>query len=417
MKLANDIGNNYSLNLKSSKDFIINIVVAFMVIATVIDMGGGLYLKYISYVLGVILVLLFHPKIYDKNGCILFGTLYCLGPIMAFFIGLSNGAEIRSAIIQFTPFIPAIFFFFLINRGNVQLALRSCILGLVCISVLTIVIYYIFILNPSLMTSISSFMDQHNMGFFGNKNIEGIFFPNVYFKSVLFIDFAFVISVYENKRILSLILFVGILLSFSRSATLCAILSFFLLKGKIFRIYGDKLLFNRSRVIILVALLLLVVCAIMYWVERLDVFFDYFINALTGKSETTIVRIQHFESIVKLFQDNPFYLIFGQGLGTTFYTTGFGYFTDNVEIDHINTIRKFGLVWSTLFYLFIFWEINSLGRSIKKDDRVLGLAYLLTFILVGTNPLLINPLFLILTIIVYKYIIYKNNDLNLCANL
>lgn len=88
MKLANDIGNNYSLNLKSSKDFIINIVVAFMVIATVIDMGGGLYLKYISYVLGVILVLLFHPKIYDKNGCILFGTLYCLGPIMAFFIGL-----------------------------------------------------------------------------------------------------------------------------------------------------------------------------------------------------------------------------------------------------------------------------------------------------------------------------------------
>ena len=188
MKLANDIGNNYSLNLKSSKDFIINIVVAFMVIATVIDMGGGLYLKYISYVLGVILVLLFHPKIYDKNGCILFGTLYCLGPIMAFFIGLSNGAEIRSAIIQFTPFIPAIFFFFLINRGNVQLALRSCILGLVCISVLTIVIYCIFILNPSLMTSISSFMDQHNMGFFGNKNIEGIFFPNVYFKSVLFID-------------------------------------------------------------------------------------------------------------------------------------------------------------------------------------------------------------------------------------
>ena len=117
-------------------------------------------------------------------------------------------------------------------------------------------------------------------------------------------------------------------------------------------------------------MLLLVVCAIMYWVERLDVFFDYFINALTGKSETTIVRIQHFESIVKLFQDNPFYLIFGQGLGTTFYTTGFGYFTDNVEIDHINTIRKFGLVWSTLFYLFIFWEINSLGRSIKKDDRV-----------------------------------------------
>lgn len=47
----------------------------------------------------------------------------------------------------------------------------------------------------------------------------------------------------------------------------------------------------------------------------------------------------------------------------------------------------------------------------------MGLAYLLTFILVGTNPLLINPLFLILTIIVYKYIIYKNNDLNLCANL
>ena len=92
-----------------------------------------------------------------------------------------------------------------------------------------------------------------------------------------------------------------------------------------------------------------------YWHE-LDVFYNYFVNALTGKSATTIVRIKHFESVIQLFSDNPRFIITGQGLGTRFYTSGFGRLADNIEIDHINTIRKFGFIWST-FLLY-----NNLGN-------------------------------------------------------
>ena len=136
-------------------------------------------------------------------------------------------------------------------------------------------------------------------------------------------------------------------------------------------------------------------------------FFDYFINAFTGKSATATVRIKHFESVIALFEENPIYIITGQGIGTSFYTTGFGFVTDNIEIDHINTIRKFGFIWSTMFYSLIAWEIIKLYSSHIYENKALGLAFISTFILVGTNPLLINPLFLMLTVIIYKIITLK----------
>lgn len=266
---------------------------------------------------------------------------------------------------------------------------------------------------------ISGFMINHNMGFFGNKDIEGSYFPNVYFKSVLFLNFAFIIFYSKKQYYKSLIIFVGILLSFSKSATIGAIICWILLEINIFHRKNNHLYIKPQKMkLIMIILSCSIFLIVSYWHE-LDVFYNYFVNALTGKSATTIVRIKHFESLIQLFSDNPRFIITGQGLGTRFYTSGFGRLADNIEIDHINTIRKFGFIWSTFFYYIIIWEILILQKSKLKQYKTLCIAFFSTFILVGTNPLLISPLFLMLMVLVYKIIHYniQKNDFSLYYNI
>lgn len=329
---------------------IVDIAVVLMFFATVIDLGGGLGIKYASYTFALFVILLKRRFPFNKS-LISFGILFIICPILSFIWGICNNAELNSAIIQITPFIPAFFLLLLLDKNNINIALYVFNNSLLIIAILTIAIYLLLIVNPSLIELISGFMINHNMGFFGNKDIEGSYFPNVYFKSVLFLNFAFIIFYSKKQYYKSLIIFVGILLSFSKSATIGAIICWILLEINIFHRKNNHLYIKPQKMkLIMIILSCSIFLIVSYWHE-LDVFYNYFVNALTGKSATTIVRIKHFESLIQLFSDNPRFIITGQGLGTRFYTSGFGRLADNIEIDHINTIRKFGFIWSTFFII------------------------------------------------------------------
>ena len=71
------------------------------------------------------------------------------------------------------------------------------------------------------------------------------------------------------------------------------------------------------------------------------------------------------------------------------------------------------------FYYIIIWEILILQKSKLKQYKTLCIAFFSTFILVGTNPLLISPLFLMLMVLVYKIIHYniQKNDFSLYYNI
>ncbi|RLT77717.1 hypothetical protein D7V95_02150 [bacterium J10(2018)] len=375
-------------------------------------------IKYASYTFALFVILLKRRFPFNKS-LISFGILFIICPILSFIWGICNNAELNSAIIQITPFIPAFFLLLLLDKNNINIALYVFNNSLLIIAILTIVIYLLLIVNPSLIELISGFMINHNMGFFGNKDIEGSYFPNVYFKSVLFLNFAFIIFYSKKQYYKSLIIFVGILLSFSKSATIGAIICWIFLEINIFHRKNNHLYIKPQKMkLIMIILSCSIFLIVSYWHE-LDVFYNYFVNALTGKSATTIVRIKHFESVIQLFSDNPRFIITGQGLGTRFYTSGFGRLADNIEIDHINTIRKFGFIWSTFFYYIIIWEILILQKSKLKQYKTLCIAFFSTFILVGTNPLLISPLFLMLMVLVYKIIHYniQKNDFSLYYNI
>jgi hypothetical protein len=66
----------------------------------------------------------------------------------------------------------------------------------------------------------------------------------------------------------------------------------------------------------------------------------------------------------------------------------------NIELDHLNAIRKFGLPWFFVFTASVLTLSSKLFRSSVPDGRIIGLALLALFIAAGTNPVLLSPVFL-----------------------
>ncbi len=89
---------------------------------------------------------------------------------------------------------------------------------------------------------------------------------------------------------------------------------------------------------------------------------------------------------------HPGFLIWGQGLGSEFYSKGFGYFTPQSELTYIDIIRMFGLPLGMFFIIITFYPVWYLSKSLKYDwaafyPLVIFCAYLF---IAGTNPLLIS---------------------------
>ena len=214
--------SNYSLNLSISKIRLQSWIVAFMFFATVVDLGGGIYLKYLSYAFSLIMLIFIKPKVGDTNGNFIITTLFFLGPLFSIFIGFINGGDLSLAITNITPFIPAILCFILINDDNIAVALNSFLSSIYLMSGITIGIYLLFTLYPSIIDSVSNFLTEKSFGMFGNKQLFITFFPGVYFKSTLFYNFAFIYYLYTAKYMRVCVIFTAILLSFSKSASAVA---------------------------------------------------------------------------------------------------------------------------------------------------------------------------------------------------
>lgn len=388
------------------KDSLMNKLVVFMIIATIIDLGGGLYIKYISYLLASIYIIIFNPKIKLDNNYFLISFVFIFYPILAIPIGILNDASFSLAINNISPFIPAVLLLFFAKKNNLNKLVNTINKTILFISYLVIVLYILFLTKNSGILSLFNFMESANMGYFGNKMVEGEYMPGVYFKSTLFFNFSFILYLFNRHFFKAFVIFIAIFLSFSKASilvTLIIVIYFFIYDGLIIK--KNSIFIKTHTFVICIFLSIIITYFIASFKEYVELIFLYISNAISGKSGTTQVRVMHYESIIKMFKENPIYLIFGQGAGTVFYTTGFNSFVNNIELDHLNSIRKFGLVWAIPFYYFIAYIFIRL-RSMESN-KILSISFILTFILVGSNPLMISPLFLMMVVLMYKFQYYK----------
>jgi hypothetical protein len=146
--------------------------------------------------------------------------------------------------------------------------------------------------------------------------------------------------------------------------------------------------------------------------EIINGYIDYLAATFRGEATTSQVRIGHWKSFVDLMEENPSYLIWGQGTGTQFVSLGeaarsggLPHPVYNIELDHIDSIRQFGLPWFIGFTaLSAYVSLKLIWKSRSNEDKGLGYAMGGLFIAAGTNPVLITPLFMMLLAAYYHYV-------------
>lgn len=120
--------------------------------------------------------------------------------------------------------------------------------------------------------------------------------------------------------------------------------------------------------------------------------------------QSNMVKYAHLSSYIDHFGKNPFYLITGQGPGTSFYTKGFYAMVMNTEWSYLELIRRYGLFSLMIFYLF-FEPLKRL-YALKDTDKgiVVLLAYVIYLIIAGTNPLLLSSTGMLIVLMVHGFI-------------
>lgn len=128
---------------------------------------------------------------------------------------------------------------------------------------------------------------------------------------------------------------------------------------------------------------------------------EYITNLNDSKTSTDMIKANHVLSIIKLFRENPLYILSGTGLGSYFYTTGRDSLQNLTELSFIELFRQMGLIGFIPFLVFLFKPIRKLYHNVEY--RWLLLPYIAFLGIASTNPFLFGSTSFIMYDCVYLY--------------
>lgn len=104
------------------------------------------------------------------------------------------------------------------------------------------------------------------------------------------------------------------------------------------------------------------------------------------------VKLQHFSSYLVEFAEHPQILVWGQGVGTSFYSAGSERYTSNTELTYMELLRQYGIPAALVIGGFLLLPVFLVIRrgATKYLNTFLIPAYLGYLLTAGTNPLLIS---------------------------
>jgi hypothetical protein len=369
-----------------------------MMYANLIDMGGGLGVKYLSYLvgLGYVAFAYRHLRLTRTEVTAAF-ALFILVPAWSLLNGMLSGGSPLAAQTQITPFIPGLLYFVLLAGGGAHHALRAFWRGLLGLalfsSTLTLAVLLVGREAGELMLNLFA-RDDEAFGKFGYRLIGTTGLPSVYLRPTLFYVAGFVYGLFTRRRAAALLFLAALVMAVSKAGiVLClAFAGAYLFVGAQGR---DRLALGS-----LFALAFFGVSRVVDPVLLFD-YLDYIQRTLSGEAGTTQVRLGHIRSTLALLREHPTYLLWGHGTGVPFYTAGRGEYHVLTEMHHLDAIRWFGLVWLLAFSTIVAGVGLRLLRRGTPAARAWGLALGALFVAAGTNPVLITPPFLMLLAALY----------------
>ncbi len=355
----------------------------FFVLANIYDMGGTHGLKYISYLLLVLLIPCarrpLNLRLHEELGIAL---LFLVWPACTLLIGLANGADLsgaEGAISQVTPFLG---FFVpllvvpILGSQRVLLYMYYAFLTMgIAMVILTPLMYQG--LAMGLITQIPNYCSAIYSPYHG-----GIGEYRLYFQATLWMVPAGVYFARISKFPLAMICLAGLIMSGSKAGALIAF---------VFTV-GISLNTKKHRVLGLICVVSAVAGAVFFLPLFLDIVRDAF---LVMDSNNLMIRYGHAYSVIQVFVQKPWTLFIGNGAGATFYSSGTGEWVVRTETDHLDAIFHYGIIWFAFFTWLCAWTIRRLLRSVQDNHKAHGLALLSMYFASGTNPHLISPLFML----------------------
>jgi hypothetical protein len=386
-------------------------VLVFLFAANIYDTGGALGLKNAAFfILGVSAVRTLKYLNLSSPEVIGGMLLFVVWPCWALLFGAVRNGDMRVGASQVTPFLFGLVLTLVVcafDRCRPLRLLYSCLFSLAIVVITSFALIYLLPDNPVSSGLFSVLEALHEReGYFGMQAFGDIQVPIIYFGSALFLVPAFVYYLFVGRLLRAEVTLLAIGLTFSKAGiTIALVFGVFYSISLFFSRHGSAereraTSFMRSRLRKSLAVVALVGGAAGLFL-LVPAFSGQIRDAWTGESDTALVRIGHFQSVIDLFRAHPSYLVIGQGVGVPFYSLGESAYVQNFEIDQLNVIRKFGLPWFIGFSAVVFYSAYKLIRKGRTEERAFGWALVSIYFAAGTNPVLLSPLFIIVMTLSY----------------
>lgn len=392
--------NNFIRNYQPQ---LLHLSVVLLFVDAIIDPNNSvLHLKYILF--GMVIGTWACGKLFEsftlppKNLLIIIFFVSFFMPFYALSIGLIDKL-LNNTDLQTIVYFNSFFFFLLIviiyDKGYdlTKIINRSTL----TIIVITIGTYCFFLLEPATYLFLTKYLViDKGIAVFGIREYGPISIIMIYFRTspLLVFPLAYFLQrlLIENNGKASFkqyfILF-SIIFTLALSGTRANLLSLIL----IIVFYVGLWAYRKSKA----GFILLTIVLLIVGVYELS----YVFSILFDKTEiSNSVKLGHFESYLDYFSENRLQLIFGQGFGGSFYSSGFNKFTNVTELTYFELIRVWGM---PITFIFIFVLIFPIIKNIRdKNFSSVSIAYLAYLFIAGTNPFLLSSTGMMVLVYVFS---------------
>ncbi len=130
-----------------------------------------------------------------------------------------------------------------------------------------------------------------------------------------------------------------------------------------------------------------------------------FMLAADASEPSNLVKFAHMQSYKDLFEENPMYLLTGQGPGARFYSLGFHRMTVQTEWTYLELVRYVGIFSLPILFIFV-RPLVLLWRNRRRSELcyVLFFAYGIYLMVAGTNPLLLSSTGMFTLLLTYSFL-------------
>jgi len=368
---------------KSVQVQILRGIIVVTMFSLAIDAGGQMGIRAL-FPIGLALILLLSRKIVAVPYALLLFGLMVAYPTCLYFVGLLRNASPEIATSQFRSTLFSWGMMIALSGINYVFLARALYSSIALTALIATIGAVFLLLGIPVIDNFFGSLSTNSAGYFGLRGAGESLIPNVQFKSTLFFVPAALYFLLNRKFVLFLVCLLGLTAGVSKSG-----IAFVLAASLIFSLAaGGNVRWFALAVGLAFSLLL-----------YNSPMWELFAEIGRGESFTMDVRQGHYDSIVKLFSEDLLGFTFGFGLGSEFYSEGAGEFVSAIELDHLNTIRKYGIIWSSVFfYLVVAVSLRAVLSQINHV-RILGVCLISAFIVAGTNPVLISPIFFLILFI------------------